>query len=186
MPDWPRRPARTRRRRPGLVPALSRATLHDRPTRDGAGGPVRSGDAETPRHRWARHRRGEAPPLAGADYAYFRRLADFLTDTEILTRAASDAPPVQARSGGPARVPRPPRRRQDRAVSADASHRLPQRRPDRETLCAVRERAPGRNRTYGLPLRRRSLYPLSYWGGRGIESTPWAILRPPAGMPTAG
>ncbi len=27
--------------------------------------------------------------------------------------------------------------------------------------------APGRNRTYGLPLRRRSLYPLSYWGGRG-------------------
>src|SRR5579871_3279516 len=31
-----------------------------------------------------------------------------------------------------------------------------------ETLMDTREDAPGRNRTYGLALRRRTLYPLSY------------------------
>lgn len=34
--------------------------------------------------------------------------------------------------------------------------------------------APGRIRTYDLPLRRRTLYPLSYGRVRGEISVPWA------------
>ena len=51
---------------------------------------------------------------------------------------------------------------------AEVAANTPARTPTTQRPCrADAVRAPGRNRTCGLPLRRRSLYPLSYEGGLG-------------------